>query len=61
LLGLSAHFSLTSALGHAPASVVAPMELVRLPGIARLGMLLYGEPMRGSVFSAQALSLWETL
>lgn len=43
--GLSAHFSLTSALGHAPASIVAPMEFVRLPVISLIGMWLYGEPL----------------
>ena len=32
--GLSAHYALTSALGYAPASIVAPMEFVRLPLIA---------------------------
>ena len=44
--GLGAHYSLTSALGHAPASIVAPMEFVRLPLISLVGMWLYGEPLR---------------
>ncbi len=39
LTGLTAHYSLTSALGYAPASIVAPMEFVRLPLIAVVGML----------------------
>ena len=45
LTGLSAHFSLTTALGHAPASIVAPMEFVRLPVITLIGLVLYGEPV----------------
>ena len=45
--GLSAHYALTSALGYAPASIVAPMEFVRLPLIALVGALLYGEELKG--------------
>lgn len=47
--GLAAHFSLTSALGHAPASVVAPMEFGRLPVITAVGMLVYAEPLEMAV------------
>jgi drug/metabolite transporter (DMT)-like permease len=53
--GLTAHYSLTSALGHAPASIVAPMEFLRLPVIALVGMWLYGEPLRLAVFVGAAL------
>ena len=53
--GLSAHYALTSALGHAPASIVAPMEFVRLPLIALVGALLYGEELKASVFVGAAL------
>jgi drug/metabolite transporter (DMT)-like permease len=55
LTGLTAHYSLTSALGHAPASIVAPMEFVRLPLIALVGVWLYGEPLRAAVFLGAAL------
>jgi drug/metabolite transporter (DMT)-like permease len=48
--GLTAHYSLTSALSHAPATVVAPMEFLRLPVIAAVGALIYGEPLVVSVF-----------
>ncbi|MBL4806119.1 MAG: DMT family transporter [Rhodobacteraceae bacterium] len=48
--GLTAHYCLTSALGLAPASVVAPMDFVRLPIVAILGMLLYAEPILWSIF-----------
>lgn len=53
--GLTAHFSLTSALGAAPASVVAPMEFARLPVIAFLGLWLYDEPLRVAIFAGAAL------
>ncbi len=53
--GLSAHYALTSALRHAPASIVAPMEFVRLPLIAVVGMLVYGEPLRLAVFLGAGL------
>jgi drug/metabolite transporter (DMT)-like permease len=63
--GITAHFALTSALGHAPASVVAPMDFVRLPVIAVLGAALYGEPLEAAVFlgavlivSGNLLNLW---
>ncbi len=55
LTGLTAHYSLTSALGYAPASIVAPMEFVRLPLIAFVGMWLYHEPLRLAVFAGAAL------
>jgi drug/metabolite transporter (DMT)-like permease len=43
--GLVAHLCLTQALLVAPASVVVPMDFARLPAIAVVGMLLYGEPL----------------
>lgn len=49
ITGISAHYCLTSALGHAPATIVAPMEFVRLPVIALIGMWLYAEPLRPAV------------
>ena len=54
LTGLTAHYSLTSALGYAPASIVAPMEFVRLPLIALVGMWLYAEPLRLAASSSAA-------
>ena len=55
LTGLTAHYSLTSALGHAPASIVAPMEFIRLPVITMVGTLLYGEPLSLAVFVGAAV------
>lgn len=48
--GLGAHFCLTTALSLAPASVVSPLEFLRLPLIAFIGLFLYQEPLLPSVF-----------
>lgn len=53
--GLMAHFCLTNALRIAPASIVMPIDFVRLPTIALVGMLLYGEPLEMLVFVGAAL------
>ena len=50
IAGLTAHYSLTSALGLAPATMVAPMEFARLPIIAFVGMWLYGDSLDIMVF-----------
>ena len=52
--GLLAHFCLTKALSIAPASVVMPIDFVRLPVIAIVGMLLYAEPLEALVFVGAA-------
>lgn len=48
--GISAHFCLTSALASAPAVIVMPMDFLRLPSFAILGMVVYGEPLQALVF-----------
>ena len=55
LTGITAHYALTSALRFAPANVVAPMEFLRLPILAMVGMLMYGEPLRAAVFVGAAI------
>lgn len=55
--GLCAHFCLTTALSLAPAGVVMPMEFVRLPVIAVIGMLFYGEPLQWAVALGAAVIL----
>jgi drug/metabolite transporter (DMT)-like permease len=55
LTGITAHYALTSALRFAPANVVAPMEFLRLPILAMVGMLMYGEPLRIAVFVGAAI------
>ena len=51
LCGLAAHFCITSALKIAPATVVAPLEFLRLPLIAIVGAVLYGEALEIAVFA----------
>jgi drug/metabolite transporter (DMT)-like permease len=57
ITGLTAHYSLTSALAHAPATIVAPMEFLRLPVVAMVGTLVYAEPLLFSVFLGGAVIL----
>ncbi len=65
LAGLLAHFCIAHALAIAPATVVVPIDFVRLPTIAVIGMILYGEPldawvMVGAVviFAGNYLNIW---
>ncbi len=53
--GLLAHFCLTNALRIAPASIVMPIDFARLPVIAIVGALFYGEPLDALVFLGAAL------
>ena len=53
--GLLAHFCITNALAIAPATVVVPFDFVRLPTIAVVGMLLYGEAVDILVFVGAAI------
>lgn len=48
--GLLAHFCLTSALARAPATVVVPIDFIRLPVVAIVGMTLFHEPLDIYVF-----------
>jgi drug/metabolite transporter (DMT)-like permease len=63
--GLGAHFCLTTALSLAPATLVTPVEFLRLPLIAGAGALIYLEPFdpfvligSGVIFAANLLNLW---
>ena len=63
--GLSAHFCLTMALSIAPATLVVPVDFMRLPLIAVVGLMFYNEPIDvlvivGAIviFSANYLNLW---
>lgn len=42
--GIVAHLSLTKALSLAPATIVTPIDFLRLPLIAVVGMIFYAEP-----------------
>ncbi len=58
LCGLAAHFCLTKALTLAPATVVMPFDFARLPLIAVVGALLYGETVDIYVFIGAAVIFW---
>ena len=55
--GLAAHFCITKALAIAPATVVTPLEFLRLPLITLVGFLLYDEPLLWPVFVGAAVIL----
>jgi drug/metabolite transporter (DMT)-like permease len=57
LCSLSAHFCITRAFSLADAVVVAPMDFLRLPLIALLGMAVYGEALELWVFVGGAIIL----
>ena len=43
--GLTAHFCLTKALSQAPASIVMPVDFLRLPVISIVGAVFYTESL----------------
>lgn len=53
--GLGAHFCLTTALSLAPASIVTPIDFLRLPIIAMVGRIFYGEAIDIYVFLGAAI------
>lgn len=55
--GLFAHFCITRALQIAPAIIVYPMDFVRLPIAAFVGILFYSEPFQLMVFVGAAIIL----
>jgi drug/metabolite transporter (DMT)-like permease len=63
--GLTAHFCLTTALSIAPATLITPVDFLRLPVIAVIGLLVYEEAVdifvilgAGLIFGANYLNLW---
>ncbi|MFN3970724.1 MAG: DMT family transporter [Gemmobacter sp.] len=55
LCGLAAHYCLTTALALAPASVVVPVDFARLPVIAGVGWVVYGEAVGLNVWVGAAM------
>jgi drug/metabolite transporter (DMT)-like permease len=53
--GLTAHYSISTALTLAPASLVSPTDLLRLPVLAVVGAMIYGEELVIWVFVGGAL------
>lgn len=65
ICGLLAHFCLTKALSIAPATVVVPIDFARLPIIAIVAMVLYGEALdlwvfvgAGIIFAGNYMNIW---
>jgi drug/metabolite transporter (DMT)-like permease len=53
--GLSSHYCLTKALNAGDGSLVIPFDFLRLPLIAILAWIIYGEPLDPVVFAGGAL------
>lgn len=53
--GLSAHYCMARAFAHADAVVVVPMDFLRLPLAALLGLLFYGEALDPWVLAGAAV------
>lgn len=65
VLGLFAHYALARAFSLADAIVVAPMDFLRLPMVAVVGVVLYAEPLApalvigaGIIVAANFVNLW---
>jgi len=65
ITGISAHFCMVKALGCADATVVVPLDFLRLPLIGLLGYFFYGEAIDGwlilgatLILGGNATSLW---
>lgn len=63
--GLGAHLCMTTALSLAPATVVTPIDFLRLPLIGLVGMVWYGEALDlwvfvggAVIFAANFANLW---
>lgn len=61
IAGLGSHFCLTRALSLAPASVVTPIDFLRLPLIGAVGMAFYNEALDIWVFVGGAVILGANL
>jgi drug/metabolite transporter (DMT)-like permease len=53
--GLSTHWCLANAFRYGDASVVVPLDFLRVPLIALLGWSLYGEQLDGFIFAGTGL------
>ncbi|MEM7547301.1 MAG: DMT family transporter [Pseudomonadota bacterium] len=55
ICGLLAHYCITCALSHAPATVVTPLDFARLPIVTVVGFVFYDEPIVALVFVGAAI------
>ena len=53
--GLSTHWCMTNALRYGDATIVVPLDFLRVPFIALIGWSLYGERLDGFVFAGALL------
>jgi drug/metabolite transporter (DMT)-like permease len=55
VVGLTSHYCLTQAFRSGDATVVVPLDFLRIPLIALVGWMFYGESLDGFVFAGAAL------
>lgn len=55
IVGLTSHYCLTQAFRSGDATVVVPLDFLRIPLIALVGWMFYGEALDGFVFAGAAL------
>jgi drug/metabolite transporter (DMT)-like permease len=55
IVGLTSHYCLTNAFRSGDATVVVPLDFLRIPLIALIGWLFYGEALDAFVFAGAAL------
>jgi len=55
IAGLSSHFCLTNAFRYGDATIVVPLDFLRIPLIALIGWSVYGEPLDAFVFVGAAI------
>jgi drug/metabolite transporter (DMT)-like permease len=55
IVGLTSHFCLTNAFRSGDATVVVPLDFLRIPLIALIGWLFYGEALDAFVFAGAVL------
>lgn len=55
IVGLTSHFCLTQAFRSGDASIVVPIDFLRIPLIALVGWMVYGEPLDAFVFAGAGL------
>ena len=55
IVGVTSHYCLTRAFRSGDATVVVPMDFLRIPLIALVGWMFYGEPLDVFVFLGAGL------
>jgi drug/metabolite transporter (DMT)-like permease len=55
IVGVTSHYCLTRAFRSGDATTVVPMDFLRIPLIALVGWMFYGEPLDVFVFLGAAL------